>query len=226
MKAALVAVMLCAACAGSTTSTTTGGDAAQPELDAGMPDAAMPEADAGSTVDAGPAYLAAITSEADFESLQGMMGEVKFLARVAGVTPQAPLVDEECLFQDTVQFPYHLQFLRTFPGHETMTNSEYIALVLRASTRVWWGGGVQHSRNRVHPLSMRHEVIAYTIYADNAGGAGLREQDIRDVDGILKRCMGYATDILAFQPGDPYQMTLATQVKDALAVDGIAVLTQ
>jgi len=218
----LLTLLLLSACSGTTT---TGGDAGQAADAAVALDAGAAE-DAGSgPVDAGATSRTQLGSQEEFTDLQGTMGEVKYLAQVDGVTPETPLL-EPCLFQDTLQFPYHIQFLRTFPGREDMSNTQYIAMVLRPSSRVWWGGGMLRRVGQPHPISMAGEVILYTIYADNAGGAGLVEADIREVDARLKSCMPYAVNLLAFAPSDNAQTALAGQVQAALAQDGIAVVVQ
>lgn len=105
-----------------------------------------------------------------------------------------------------------------------MTNQQYTNMVLRPSTRVWWGGGMQRWTGRRHPISGLNEVMVYSIYADpGGGGTGLTEANIREVDTLLKGCAPFAINTLAFLPQDPYQEQLARQVQGSLMDAGVAV---
>lgn len=219
---------------GEATDTPDGGlpaDAA-PAADARAPDDASSPDDAGgadtgaadaSASDAapGPAYLTTITSTEAFVSLSRAMG-VKYILRVEGATPRAPLL-ESCYFQNTARYQFHIEFLRTFPELAGLSFQDYEDLVLDPATRIWWGGAVLRVPQR-HPISGTAESLGYQIYATNGAVVGLREADIVEVDALLRACIPYAANQLAFLPGDPLQQAFARTVAASLAARGVAVL--
>lgn len=177
--------------------------------------------DAG-TADFGELYLTRLENPADFDRLQGTKTHVKYLAPVRSATAAPPLT-EPCYFQNMMAFEWHVFFLRSFPELAALTNQQYVSYVLQRPTRIWWGGGVERLR-RPHPISGAAEVLAYTIYSETNLDSRLVEADIVEVDGILRGCVPYATDLLAFEPGDPYQIQLAQQLEASLRARGIAVV--
>lgn len=213
--------------------------------DAGQPADAAPQADASSPADAasadtgaadtgaadagaadtgaapGPAYLTTLTSTEAFVSLSRAMG-VKYILRVSGATPRAPLL-ESCYFQNTARYQFHIEFLRTFPELSALSFQDYEDLVLDPASRIWWGGAVLRVPQR-HPISGTAESLGYQIYATNGAVVGLREADIVEVDALLRACIPYAANQLAFLPGDPLQQAFARTVAASLAARGVAVL--
>jgi hypothetical protein len=165
-------------------------------------------------------YLTKLLTPEDLALLQGKADHVKYIGLVHGAPVQPPIV-EPCYFQNMTLYPWHIIFLASFPGLEGMTTDEYAKLVLNSTTRIWWGGGVLRYEV-VHPISGEPESLAYTIYAE--GGAALSEQEIVEVDALLKSCIPYATKRLAFYPSDPAQKQLAQQSQASLAQQGVAVL--
>lgn len=212
-------------------------DAGQPGDAASAADAA-PRADAGELADTGsadtgaadagavdaapgPAYLTTLTSTEAFVSLSRAMG-VKYILRVEGATPRAPLL-ESCYFQNTARYQFHIEFLRTFPELSALSFQDYEDLVLDPATRIWWGGAVLRVPQQ-HPISGTPVSLGYQIYATNGAVVGLREADIVEVDALLRACIPYAANQLAFLPGDPLQQAFARTVAASLAARGVAVL--
>jgi hypothetical protein len=205
-----------------------GGAGADAGLDAGAADAAAADAelDAGSAdaegPDAGELYLTTLDSPADLLRMQGSKTHVKYLGQVEGAPIRPPIV-ERCYFQNMERHEFHLLFLRAFTETATMTPDEYVALVLRRPTRIWWGGGLQRLQ-RVHPISGELEVLAYTIYAETAGPSMLQRDDVVEVDQMMRQCAPYATRLLAFLPSDPFQVTFARANQTELEAAGVAVV--
>ena len=85
--------------------------------------------------------LGRLDSPDDYAMLQGEEAVLKFLLRVDGRQPPAPLAGE-CVFQNTALFPWHIQFLLSFEQLAYLDTSSYLELVLRRSSRVWLGGRV------------------------------------------------------------------------------------
>jgi hypothetical protein len=166
-------------------------------------------------------FLTRLLAPEDLALLQGKADHVKYIGLVHGAPVKAPIV-EPCYFQNMTLYPWHIIFLASFPELSGMTTDDYAKLVLNPATRIWWGGGVLRYK-AVHPLSGEPECLAYTVYAEG-GDTGLTEQDIVQVDGLLKSCMPYATKRLAFFPSDPAQKQLAQQSQASLVQQGVAVL--
>lgn len=224
-RAAIVAALLLASCGGGNAGDAGALDAAGLDAgpDAGLdaaPDAAVLDA-SGDDAGVAPDYLTTLRSEEDYAALSLAQG-VKYLLRVEGAPPRAPLL-ERCYFQNTKRWEFHIEFLHSFPELATLTSQDYQALVLRPATRIWWGGGTIVLRQR-HPISGAPASLAYQIYAENGAVVGLREADIVEVDALLRACIPYAADRLAFFPGDPFQESFARSIAASLAQRGIAVL--
>lgn len=168
------------------------------------------------------AYLHELTSPDDLARLSVAGGEVKYLAPVLGKSPPAPLLSR-CYFQDMHRFEWHLLFLRSFPGLETLPNSAYTAMVLSRPTRVLWGGAVRAFASAVHPRTGRTGVIAYTVYSENLPGS-LTAQDLIELDQTLEDCIPFARDLLVFTPSDLSQRQLVSTYRLALEAGDVDTL--
>lgn len=187
--------------------------------DAGAPDAGT---DAGPEA---PDGLASLDEVSDLDLLANERGSVKFLLPVEGVPPRAPL-GEACAFQNTARYPYHLQYLQTLPGGEELRFDDYVALVLRRQTRAWWGGEVLWREAQPHPLTGAEGVLVYTLYTEDSPGNRLVIDDVRAVHAALTECAPAFEDALAFAPSSNEQRATAPSLRDQLAAEGIAVLTE
>jgi pyruvate, water dikinase len=206
-RIAVCSCLLLAACPG--------GDAA---TDAGPVDAA-PDARDG---DAGPLrYLERLETPADMAALQSASGDVKYLLRVEGQTPPLP---QASLFQNTARYPFHLDFLRSFPETAALTNPAYESLVLYEG-RVWWGGAVHLWPSVTHPLTGVAGVMSYALYADvRVSGPPFDLEDIVEVDAKLKAAVPFAAALLCFVPWSSSQIVRAQQLEADLAAAGVAVV--
>jgi pyruvate, water dikinase len=201
--------------------TTPDGDA---EVDAVLDAAAdAPDGDVPDGGETGPSHLTRLESPADLAELQAAGGSVKYLARVDGREPPTPLTDE-CLFQNTRRFPLHLQFLHHFPELVGLSFSDYMAMVLRRDSRVWWGGDVRPWPATPHPVTGLFGVYTYTVYAEATGGGGLTVAEVAEVDARLKACAPFAADLLVFLPDDVAQQAFVRAERAALLEAGVVAI--
>jgi hypothetical protein len=174
--------------------------------------------------DAGPPdFLALLDDPADLDLLAGEGGAVKHLLPVEGAQPRAP-VGDDCAFQDTARFPFHLPFLNAQPGGEDLTFDDYLDLVLRRDTRAWWGGELLLDPDRPHPLTGEAGTLAFTLYTEDSDGNRLVAADVREVHATLQACAPAFADALAFAPSSNEQRVTAQAIAAELAGEGIAVL--
>lgn len=194
--------------------------------DAGVIDAGWQE-DAGCQIPADDAgvvpWLKTLESQTDLDSLVDPQGVAKYLAEVDGAAPRAP-IDEGCLFQNSTAWPFHIFFLHRFPETCGMGFGEYVNVVIRRASRVWWGGGVKWLPQTPHPLTGAPGTLIYFIYTEDTAGNRLVLDDVRAVDARLRGCVGFAAETLAFYPESPEQVATARAGQAELAADGIAVL--
>src|SRR5690606_7271840 len=120
--------------------TTTPTEAGSPSFsDAGIEDAAVrPDSsvDDGGAQAPGQDALYQLHSLDDFARLAAVGNEVKYLIDAApsladaGGDDAAASLPGPCVFQDTRKYPYHLQFLRSLAGYETLSAERYEERVL------------------------------------------------------------------------------------------------
>lgn len=177
-----------------------------------------------SETDVGPgeAYLNELSSADDLARLSVAGGEVKYLAPVLGKTPPSPL-EARCYFQDMHVYEWHLLFLRSFPGLETLPNSAYTSMVLARGSRVLWGGSVRAYASAIHPRTGKPGVIAYTVYSEALPGS-LTAADLVELDATLEGCIPFGRDLLVFVPGDVVQRQLVVTQAQALSDGDVDVL--
>lgn len=191
-----------------------------PAPDDAGPDDAGPD-DAG--VD--DEFLPILDDRADFESLANAEGRVKYLIPVAGAEPRAPLFDQ-CAFQDTERYPYHLPFLNAQPGGDDIDFNDYVALVLQRASRAWWGGDLMWQAELAHPLSGNPGVLLHTLYTEDSPGNRLVADDVRAIFTALSACAPAFAGTFAFLPSSNEQRQTAQLVQAELAAEGIALLLQ
>jgi hypothetical protein len=190
-----------------------------PDTDPDTTPDTTPDTDTGPLPDR---YLNTLESPDDLARLSVDGGEVKYLAPVAGKTPPAPL-ESLCYFQDMHLFEWHLLFLRSFPGLETLPNSAYTSMVLARPTRSLWGGSVRAYASAVHPRTGRAGVIAYTVYSETLPGS-LTAADLIELDATLEDVIPFARDLLVFVPGDLTQRQLVVAQAAALTAGDVDVV--
>jgi hypothetical protein len=147
---------------------------------------------------------------------------VKYIAAVDGVEPRAP-VQERCLFQNMATYPFHLPFLISLPGGEDLTFTDYTSLVLRRSTRAWWGGEVRFV-SQPHPVTGANGVLMFALYTEDTAGNRLVVDDVLAVHTVLSRCAPTLAASFAFVPGNSEQTATARAEQATLAAAGIGVI--
>ena len=169
-------------------------------------------------------FLTTLDSLADFSSVSGEGAEVKYLAIVNGVEAPAVFGEGSCLFQNTARYPYHLQFLRTFPDYSSLSSERYVDLVLRRASRVMWGGGLKLLAAAPHPLTDRKGVLAYTVYSESTSAEMLTVDDIVEVDRRLKARIPVAAEWLVFTPDGIAQTRALEPLRDQLLAEGVVLV--
>lgn len=216
MRGMILALLAATACSGSEPS-------AKPQPDAGPVDAGPGD---GGPTDGGvdpldDRYLTVLSTPADLAGLDTAMREgVKFLANTQTSSRALPLT-EECYFQNMNQFRWHIAFLMSFDELAELDYETYLAWVLRPASRRLWGGYVKAHPNVLHPDTQRLGIVTYAVYSD----PGTLEVDhVVEVDRIMKRCVPFARDILAFLPESIEQKVFAQQSLQALKDQGVTVV--
>lgn len=166
-------------------------------------------------------FLNVLETPADLAGLDTEMRQgVKFLANTATSSRAEPLV-EDCYFQNMNRFRWHLEFLMSFDELAELDYETYLAWVLRPASRRWWGGYVKAHPNVLHPKTQRLGIVTFTIYSD----PGTLEVDhVVEVDRIMKRCIPFATELMAFLPESVEQKAFARQAMQALEDRGVTVV--
>jgi hypothetical protein len=178
--------------------------------------------DAADVPDTGPDYLERLELESDYASLEAEGREVKHLAVVDGRERPLP---HECLFQNTRRFPYHIQFLRrVFPDDfGELDMGAYTDLVLRRTTRRWWGGELKRYARVTHPLSGRPGIAIYTVYQERGPDENLSLEELVEVDRRLKACAPLLAGELVFVPSGTEQEDHVRPRVPELNARGVAV---
>lgn len=168
----------------------------------------------------GPDYLESIETRAEFDSLAAD-GVVKYLTRVDG---RDPLVDAECLFQNSRRFPFHAQFLRrVFPAYSDLSFDTYVDFVLRNATRRAWGGALEWRARVTHPLSGQAGIYIYYAYQEREPDENLTVAQIVELDRRLKACAPLTASALVFVPSVIEQENHIRPLVAELNAAGVAV---
>lgn len=184
-------------------------------------DAGVADAGAG---DAGTPnrYRTFITSDAELEDLlQDATGYLKYLGPVRGRPVTPPITAMH--FQDTDEYPDHLSFLRSFDETSTLSPTRYVELVIRPSTRRWWGGGIG-KLGQPNPDTGAANALGYFIYSESVLHSTLSLDDIAEVDAALKMNIPYAADRIAFMPTDSRQEQQARSAASELRARGVSLI--
>jgi hypothetical protein len=118
---------------------------------------------------------------------------------------------------------FHLPFLQSLDGGAALTFTDYLNLVLRRPTRVWWGGEVRFLAAALHPISGAPGVFAWTVYTEDTAGNRLVTDDIRAGFSVMTACAPAFAASFAFVPSSNEQRQTAAAAVDELAGEGIAV---
>jgi hypothetical protein len=196
-------------------------------LVSGCRDSGANRSDADGSIDSGledaPDYLARLQTSDAYAGMQGEGAEVKYLLAVRDRMPPAPL-DEGCAFQNTRRFPYHVQFIQSFPELADIDSKTYVQMTLRKSSRVWWGGGLAMWPAVPHPVSKKNGIVSYTVYQAPDAGENMTVDDVVEVDSELKGCAPFANRLLAFVPDGPVQANQVRAIEATLRSMNVAVV--
>ena len=172
-----------------------------------------------------PPYIEILVSIDELARLGDDNGTVKYIAAVADIEPRAP-VGDRCLFQNMEQHPFHLPFLQSLEGGADLAFSDYITLVLKRSTRVWWGGEVRFLPQRAHPITGVTGTLIFALYTEDSPGNRLAVDDVIAVHAVLSACAPSLASKLAFVPTSTEQTTTTRAAQAALAEAGVGVLLE
>lgn len=131
-----------------------------------LPEAGGPQ-DAAS--DAAPVVTHAfsIEREQDFAALETPMHEVKYLMRAESGALPGPLAGRECVFSQSVRYPFHLQFIRSLEGLESYSPADYALATERRASRTMVPGSLYWFAGATHPDGSLG-VLAYTLSVASA----------------------------------------------------------
>jgi pyruvate, water dikinase len=161
-----------------------------------------------------------LAAPSDFARLEGEQWAVKYLARVEGRRPPAPL-DRPCTFQNTAAYPLHVAFLRTFPELETLDFETYLGMIERRASRVLWAGELRSFPGARHPRTGVPGVMGIFVYAGAA--EPLETAEIVQVYRRLEGCVPYARASFVLVAANTEQADRFREQADALAAAGITV---
>lgn len=158
-------------------------------------------------------YLNILNTRAEFELLaENNLLSVKYIANLKGETHPAPLV-EDCYFVNASIYPWHYQFLASFPEYSEVDLRTYSRWVLYRSQRRFYGGDFQFWPEAIHPKTQKKGVYSFLVY----GARGhLNGNDIETVYTYLNTCAPLAKDRLVFIPWEQHQKAWLNAYKDIL----------
>jgi len=128
------------------------------------------------------------------------------------------------VFQNTERFPWHIQFLQSFPELSDLSLEAYTDLVLADGARVWWGGALQPWPSVRHPISGEFGIYSFLIYGDPQGEATVTVDQIGEVYETLRSCAPALAELLVFVPGDIRQQDMVRRNEDAIRDAGLPFL--
>ncbi|MDH5674462.1 MAG: PEP/pyruvate-binding domain-containing protein [Myxococcales bacterium] len=193
--------------------------------DAGGDAGAEPASDA-SVVDA-PQLLHELASAADFAALASAAGEVKFFVPVAGASAPPPL-DAPCSFQNTGDFPYHLQFLQSLGLYRDLDLAGYEALTTSPEARQLWAGALRFWPVAPHPSPPKGAavlgVLSVALYTSPSGDEQPSAEQLAAIHGALVECLPYASERLALLPAPGVQAAAVAEMQAELGALGVFVI--
>lgn len=176
------------------------------------------------TTDAAPVatHAFAIEREQDFAALETPMHEVKYLMRAESGALPGPLAGRDCVFSQSVRYPFHLQFIRSLEGLESYSSSDYALATERRATRTMMPGSLYWFAGATHPDGSLG-VLAYTLSVASAEAPDT-VQGWAELDRRLGSCVRWpGSDIVAVAV-DPQQEAWLLREQSALAAAGVRVL--
>lgn len=182
----------------------TGGDASTP-VDAGEADASRPP----------EAVAYRIEDWSDFSELATGAGELKFLLPTDAHSPHA------CWFQNTSEYPYHLDFLRALPDYAALSVEGYRDLVLTRATRTFYAGVLRLFSGAAHPKTGAAGILTYSVYAGSTPSEMLTVDELAAIQRQLAGCMTALSGYLVYLPENDLALAFAEQASEALTQAGV-----
>jgi hypothetical protein len=174
--------------------------------DAASPDASSPD---GGAVPPKVAY--AIDGWGQFSDLSTAKGELKFLL------PTDAAASHGCWFQNTVEYPYHLEFLRAMPEYATLSVEGYGDLVLTRATRGFYAGVLRLFSAAPHPETGAAGILTYSVYAAGTPSEMLTVAELAAIHERLSTCMSTLSAYLVYLPDNDLALAIAEQSAQQLA---------
>lgn len=171
-----------------------------------------------------PGFVTSLPSIEAFFEMLGDNGDIKILGQVDGAAPPVPELGSPCVFQNTLRFPGHAPFLRSFPGLGGMSFDAYLGMVMKRSSRVLWGGALQFFLAVPHPASGINGFLGYFIYSDANQADALTDEEIVALDARIKACVPFARDLLVLVGMDQDQAARFDAQRERLAARGVSIL--
>lgn len=171
-----------------------------------------------------PDFVTSLASIAAFFEMLGDQGDIKLLGQVDGAVPPAPELGSPCVFQNTLRFPGHAPFLRSFPGLGGMSFDAYLGMVMKRSSRVLWGGALQFFPAAPHPNTGVDGILGYFLYSEATEADALTDDEIVALDARIKACVPFARDLLVLLGMDHDQAARFDVQRERLAARGVSVL--
>lgn len=199
--------------AGST-DTTTDGSSRNPTADAGESQPGVDE-DAG-VPDGSEQVRYEINTWGHFSALATPQGELKFLL------PTDPDAAHTCWFQDTVRYPYHLQFLRSLPAFTNLSAEAYEDMVLTRDSRQFHAGVLRLFSATKHPKSGETGILTYTVYTASTPSELLTPAELGELTRRLESCTGSLAPYLVYLPESNLALAAAEQKAAELAAAGVS----
>lgn len=187
---------------------------------------APPEAGApqDAATDAAPVvtHTFAIEREQDFAALETPMHEVKYLMRAESGALPGPLAGRECVFSQSVRYPFHLQFIRSLAGLESYSPADYALATERRASRTMVPGSLYWFAGATHPDGSLG-VLAYTLSVASAEAPDTVAAWAA-LDRQLGSCVLWPGSDLVAVAVDPQQEAWLLRERAALAAAGVTVM--
>ncbi len=169
-------------------------------------------------------YLHRIATAEEINALATPERELKFLMRSPMGALPGPLAGHDCVFSNSVRYPFHIQFLRSLEGLTSYSNAEYAAATQRRDTRTYAPGSLYAFPRAQHP-SGALGVMAYTlsVASDQAPDTVAAWADY---DTRLDGCVDYPAADLVLIGVDPTQESWLVAHRAELAAANVTVMTR
>lgn len=184
--------------------------------DAGSPNTGSPDAGSPDGGELPPKVTYAIDGWSEFSELGTAEGELKFLLPIEADASHG------CWFQNTVAYPYHLEFLRATPGYTSLSVEGYGDLVLTRATRGFYAGVLRLFSAAPHPETGAAGILTYSVYAASTPSEMLTVAELAAIHERLGTCMSALSAYLVYLPENDLALAVAEKSAEQLAQAGVA----